>query len=278
MRKNVIDAAVEKSQESTPMAVLEKGGKRYFYFQKLKNLGLENLYSSIDMKAKIAGPSTNPEDHPEWAEFISLMPQEHSEYYFMYQKHTDLAFKVDEEGMGERLGLGRRFPEPDGLYTSRPDFLLSSSFADCAPVLFFAPEAKVQANVHSGWRGTLANIGGKTITRMVQDYNLEAEDFYVFIGPHIGKDDFEVSQDVADLFATAYPELPNLVRDMPGKEAKYLVDLNLCIIYNLLKAGVSAERIFSVNRSTVAHPEDYHSFRRDKEKFNLMMVLSQIID
>lgn len=278
---SLVELAREKAKESYPMKMIESGGVRYFTLEKMNELGLRHLFSSVDVNLKVGGRSEDPRLHKDWQAFIDLMPKDYTEYYFMYQKHTDLSLAVDEEGMGEKIGLGRRIMESDGLMTCRSDFMLSSSFADCAPLLFFDPKRRVQANVHSGWRGTLADIGGNTVDKLVKEYAVDPKDLYVAIGPHIGFEDFEVDEDVALLFSEKYPEVEGLVKrkgHTPEDLAlnKYLVNLNYCILYNLLRKGIPGEQIISVNRSTVAHPEDFHSYRRDKEDFGLMMVLSRI--
>lgn len=278
---DLITKALMLSRRQDPMEILRSGGKRWFYFPALKERGLDHLYSSIDVNLKIGGRTEDPALLRDWSEFISLMPAEHSEYYFMYQVHSAKVEPVDEKGMGEKLLLGRRINHddgPDGLMTSRRDFLLSSSFGDCAPLLFFDPVKGVQANVHSGWRGTLHNIGGVCVQRLGEVYGCRPDNILAAVGPHIGRDDFEVSEDVALLFKQSYPDIEGLVRPYPGKEAegKYLVDLSLCICLRLLEAGLSEENILVCGRSTVAFPEDYHSYRRDKEQFGLMMVLSQM--
>lgn len=271
---NYVQKAQELSRRAYPLSTLNVGGKRYFYYERLQELGLQHLLSSNDIDLQIGGKVEDEQLLRDWAAFLDLLPTEHSAYYFMWQRHSDLSLAMEKEGRGECVGLGRRIDEADGLYTSRADFLLSSSFADCAPLLIFDPVAKVQANVHSGWRGTLADIGGKTLQSMQRDYALDMRNIYVFIGPHIGRDDFEVDADVALLFAEEYPELAGLIRKKSAE--KSLIDLNLCLIYNFLRQGVPEDQILSVNRSTVAHPECFHSYRRDKENFGLMMVISQI--
>lgn len=279
---DIINKARELARLQEPMAMRKEEGVRYFYFPRLKDLGLDHYFSSVDVNMKLGSRHEDVELTKDWTNLLNLLPKAKSEYYFMYQNHSDFSVIVDEEGLGEKVGLGRRLAEPDGLITSRTDFVLSSSYADCAPLLFFDPVARVQANVHSGWRGSLANIAGNTFALINESYELDPRNMHLAIGPHIGRDDFEVDLDVAEMFAEKYPDLvPYLIREKARPAGyqgpqKYLIDLNFCIIYNLLKAGLPAENIISANRSTVSHPGDYHSYRRDKDKFGLMMVVSQI--
>lgn len=275
---DLIDQAQILCQSHAAWRTYQPADARYFYFPDLWALGLNHLFSSKDVNLRMKGREEDPDFLEAWQTLIQAMPGSHSAYYFMLQEHTDRSARVDTEGLGQAFGLGRRLTGVDGLYTSRPDFLLSSSFGDCAPLLLYNPEAQVQANIHSGWKGTLHNVGGKALAAMLKDYPVKAEDFYLAIGPHIGREDFEVEDDVADLFRAAYPALPGLVRPKagPSERPKYLVDLQLCLCYNFLRAGLPPDHILLCNQSTLAKPEDYHSYRRDKADFGLMMGLSQI--
>ena len=278
-QKEIIEKAKEVARRIDPMETITVDGKRYFHFAPLTELGLEHYFSSVDSNLKMSGRAESPELKQELEALYSLMSKPHKEYYFMFQVHSNRVDAADEAGLGEPFLFGRRINDgegPDGLSTGRGDYMLSSSYGDCAPLLFFDPLKKAQANVHSGWKGTLYEIAASAIQGMVERYGSRPEDIHVAIGPHIGRDDFEVHADVADPFKECFPMIPDLVREHPTAEGKYLVDLNLCIAYVLLREGILPDHILNCGRSTVAHPEDFHSFRRDKEKFGLMMVISQM--
>src|SRR5262245_54907625 len=49
-------------------------------------------------------------------------------------------------------------PRADGLVTAVPGVALGVLSADCAPILFYEPVAKVIGVGHAGWRGALAGI------------------------------------------------------------------------------------------------------------------------
>lgn len=278
---SMVNIAKEIAYRQDHMETLTAEGRRLFFFPLLKEAGLLHLYTSRDMNLRISGRESDPGLLADWALARSLIGKEYREYYYMAQVHSNQVDAVDEEGLGVFHLQGRRISRddgPDGLMTKRADFLLSSSYGDCAPILFWDRHRRVQANVHSGWKGTLHQIAGNAVRGLSERYGSNPRELVVAIGPHIGRADFEVNEDVAAPFRTAFPELPGLVTPHPdpGKEEKSRVDLNLCIAYVLLKSGVLPENILNCGRSTVAHPEDYHSFRRDKDAFGLMMVFSQI--
>ena len=58
-------------------------------------------------------------------------------------------------------------PHADGMVTAVPGIALGVLAADCAPVLFADPEARVVGAAHGGWRGTLAGVMEAAVRAMV---------------------------------------------------------------------------------------------------------------
>ena len=74
----------------------------------------------------------------------------------------------------------------DSLITDAREQALFIQVADCQPVLCADPVNGVVANIHSGWRGSVANIIGRTIEKMKTDYGCRAEHIVCGIGPSLG--------------------------------------------------------------------------------------------
>ena len=96
---------------------------------------------------------------------------------FLNQVHgTDI--HVLKQGMGLNDQIWDRkagfTPSPvtaDAAVTDIPDLALVIQVADCQAVLLFDPEKQVIANVHSGWRGSVANILGRCVGTMVSEFD-----------------------------------------------------------------------------------------------------------
>jgi YfiH family protein len=97
-----------------------------------------------------------------------------------------------------RVSGGGLAGEADALITAEPDLCLSVAVADCVPVALVG-EREV-AMVHSGWRGTLAGVSGKTARE------LRGSAIRAYIGPSIRRCCYEVSQELADTFAARFGE------------------------------------------------------------------------
>ena len=74
----------------------------------------------------------------------------------------------------------------DALITHLPHTHLTVQAADCQPVLLADPVKHVVANVHSGWRGSIQNIIGKTVEKMVDTFSCRPGDMLAGIGPSLG--------------------------------------------------------------------------------------------
>ena len=90
----------------------------------------------------------------------------------MYQTHTNNVIRVGETPL-ERFYVGSKTPSGvDGLVTNVPGVVLTTSFADCIPLLFADPVKKCIGLSHAGWRGTVGKIAKNTIDKMINEYGL----------------------------------------------------------------------------------------------------------
>ncbi len=76
--------------------------------------------------------------------------------------------------------------EADAVITDRPGRMLFIQVADCQAVILHDPVRNVVANVHSGWRGSVADILGKTVAEMRARFGCRAGDLRAGIGPSLG--------------------------------------------------------------------------------------------
>jgi len=77
-------------------------------------------------------------------------------------------------------------PTGDAMITNLQDTYLVLQVADCQPVLLVDPIRRVVANVHAGWRGSIANILGVTVNLMKTRYGCSTDDIFAGIGPSLG--------------------------------------------------------------------------------------------
>ena len=59
-------------------------------------------------------------------------------------------------------------PKADAIVTRTPGLVIGVLTADCTPVLFADPEARVVGAAHAGWRGAVGGVLEATIAAMEQ--------------------------------------------------------------------------------------------------------------
>ena len=116
--------------------------------------------------------------------------------------------------------------------------------------------------MHSGWRGTVANIAGEAV-RVLADAGVEPGRMVAAIGPCIEQRAFEVGPEVADQFDDAFVERV--------RWPKPHVDLVGVVRSQLQAAGLPGGAITRVGGCTHDHPERYFSYRRDGKGIGQMM-------
>ena len=140
--------------------------------------------------------------------------------------------------------------EGDALLEDRPGSVVAVKTADCVPILLVDERHRAVAAVHAGWRGTVARIAARAIAAMTERFHTQPDDLHAAIGPGIGQCCFEVGPEVAMEF---------------GEQGRVYIDLSEINRQQLLKAGVTAGRIYASNLCTKCGVEEFHSYRRDRD-------------
>lgn len=158
--------------------------------------------------------------------------------------------------------LGEPLPKPpefDGMVSTEPGKVLGAFAADCIPLVFADPRARVCGAAHAGWRGTVGRVAVHVIDAMVKA-GASANQIRVVLGPHIGPCCFEVGSEVVDEFRKAFPGAEGLVVLGPVKEH---VDLRVATRVQLEEVGVASAHIDDTPPCTKCHPKRFFSYRRD---------------
>ena len=103
--------------------------------------------------------------------------------YTARQVHGTDAIALDARGTPRRQG--------DALATASPVIALGILTADCAPVLFADPGARVVGAAHAGWRGALDGVLGAAVSAM-EALGAERGRIVAAVGPCIGLASYEV--------------------------------------------------------------------------------------
>ena len=183
-----------------------------------------------------------------------------SRFVFSDQTHPANVRVVTEADAGCGLTRPRGYTDVDGLITDVPLLVLSIFTADCVPVYFYDPVHRAIGLSHSGWKGTAGRIGAETIRLMTENYGTVPADLLCAVGPSICQDCYEVSTDVADVFAAEFAGHGQEILVSKGG-GKYQLDLWAANRIVLTEAGVPEEQISVTDICTCCNPDLLFSHR-----------------
>lgn len=191
---------------------------------------------------------------------FSALELDYKKAVLSHQTHTDNIRVVKNEDLGKGITVTRDYTNVDGLITNIKGAALVTQFADCVPLLFYDPEKEVVATSHAGWRGTIAEIGLKTVRKMETEFGCNPKNIMAAIGPSIGVCCYEVDDPVADkIKAIPYLEIDKIL--FSKEKGKYQLDLKETNRQILLRAGVKSENICVSDSCTCCNSHIFHSHR-----------------
>ncbi|RXN20978.1 laccase domain-containing 1 [Labeo rohita] len=167
--------------------------------------------------------------------------------------------------------MGKPAPDSyDGMVTNRVGVVIAAPGADCMPLLFTDPVAKVIGVAHAGWKGTLMGIAMATMNAMVSEFGSRPADIVCVIGPSVGPCCFTLDQDSARKFHAIHPDC---VRHIDS--SRPYVDIRLATRILLERGGIKPEHIEDIRvphqsdstLCTSCRPELFFSHVRDGLNF-----------
>lgn len=105
---------------------------------------------------------------------------------YLKQVHSDRIRVLDSMSEQKLPDTPDLLYNGDAVVTNLANKYLVIQVADCQSVLLYDPVNHVAANVHSGWRGSVHNIVGKTVRAMKQYFKSDPENIVAGIGPSLG--------------------------------------------------------------------------------------------
>lgn len=186
------------------------------------------------------------------------------------QKHTaniQVARKVDA-GMGVvRMEVNGGV---DGIITNEKNIMLLTIESDCVPIYILDPVKKVIGMIHSGWRGTVLEIGVKAVDIFKNQYGSDISDILIYLGPSICRDCYEVGEELVFEFKKILSD-EEIDKAFTKEGEKLYLDVAMALEFTLLKAGIKKENIDRSKYCTY-HDNVFASWRRDKDKTKQMLT------
>ncbi|MDD3012961.1 MAG: peptidoglycan editing factor PgeF [Candidatus Gastranaerophilales bacterium] len=149
----------------------------------------------------------------------------------------------------------------DGIITSEKGLVILLLFADCVPIILYAPKEKVLGVIHAGWRGTAKKIAGKAISLFESEFNVSPNSVKVAIGAAIGQCCYPVSAEIyLELKNTIISNYDNIFRNIEDSD-KVKVDLKMLNSQQLQESGV--QEIDILKDCTSCNNSLFYSYRAD---------------
>ena len=149
-------------------------------------------------------------------------------------------------------------PKADAMVTRVPGLALGIATADCGPILFADPEARVVGAAHAGWKGALTGVIGATVAAM-EALGARRARIAAVLGPTISQASYEVGPDFVERFRAEAPGMERFLGagTRPG-HAQF--DLPGFILARLGEAGIGEAGMLGL--CTYADPDRFYSYRR----------------
>jgi len=158
----------------------------------------------------------------------------------------------------ERAWHREEAPRADGLVTATPGIALGVLAADCAPILFHEPVAKVIGTAHAGWRGALAGVAEAVVAQMTA-LGAERRRIRAAIGPCIALRSYEVGPEFPQPFlAKDQGASSHFIRALG--DGHFQFDLGGYLADRITRAGIAA--VYVVHHDTFAEEAHFFSYRR----------------
>ncbi|HXF43782.1 MAG TPA: peptidoglycan editing factor PgeF [Pyrinomonadaceae bacterium] len=153
----------------------------------------------------------------------------------------------------------------DAIISDMKGILAGIKTADCVPVLIGDPVTEAYAAVHSGWRGTAANISVKAIQALEREFSCDPTNLIAAIGPSATLRNYEVGPEVIQEISKVFPEVEKFT--LKSKADRSLINLPAIISQTLIAAGLQKENIFICPYCTIADNHLFFSYRADRKRW-----------
>lgn len=171
-----------------------------------------------------------------------------AEPFWLKQEHTNIVIHLKPDTTVTE-------PIADAAFTTTPNLICAVLTADCVPILVCDRKGTMVAAIHAGWKGIANGIIESTIKAMATN----ATELIAWLGPAIGKNCFEIKDDVREIFIKHNPETQKAFT--PYNNDSFLTDIYLLATQRLNSVGITT--IYGGEYCTFIQKELFFSYRRD---------------
>lgn len=233
-------------QQSSRLAALD--GIRHGFFDRQGGVS-SGIYESLNGGS---GSNDEPkhvvENRARMAQALGCTPDR---FLTAYQIHSPEVVTVESPWPnGER-------PRADAIVTRTENLAIGITTADCGPVLFADPDARVIGAAHAGWRGAVSGVLEATIGAM-EKLGAKRANIVAALGPMISQKNYEVGDDLLVRFTSEDPANEKFFKQ-GDRSGHPMFDLPGYIVARLARSEIACANLALC---TYADPVRFYSYRR----------------
>jgi polyphenol oxidase len=146
-------------------------------------------------------------------------------------------------------------PKADAIVTAEPGLAIGVITADCGPILFADPKARVAGAAHAGWKGALDGVTDATVEAM-ERLGARRRNIVAVLGPMISQASYETGPEFIERFGDKSffkpsPKPGHFMFDLPGYIAMRLRSFGVGLVEDVsLCTYEDEQRFYSYRRAT----------------------------
>lgn len=182
---------------------------------------------------------------------------------FLRQVHQTDVVVIDKDAASEIKPFEIPVFQGDAMVTDLAGISIGIHSADCQAILIYAPDRRVVAAVHSGWKGSIGNIISRCIRVMEHDFGCNPQKMIAGISPSLGPCCAE--------FINFREEIPKALwryKDNGDHFDFWAMSKN-----QLIDSGLASHHIETAGICTKCNPHLFFSFRRSRQTGRFASVI-----
>jgi YfiH family protein len=193
------------------------------------------------------------------------------------QVHSDKVIVISQDDKGKGASsLATVIGEGDAMITNDKGIPLATFYADCISLFIVDEKNRAIGLAHAGWKGTLQEIGVKTLAAMNTKFGTKPDACTIAIGPGIDQCCYEVDQEISRLFCEKFDFGKKILKTSKLSD-RWMLDLKLANWLQFSKLGVRDENISVSSLCTKCYQHLFYSFRGAGGKTGRMAALLMLV-
>ncbi|HLD75433.1 MAG TPA: peptidoglycan editing factor PgeF [Candidatus Norongarragalinales archaeon] len=240
----------------------------WYQFEAFKERDAVAAFST--RRLRLYDPQGNSESlEPNRRRFCRSLGIRREEVLFLGQVHGEKVAVMEDVFGSDRVGSERQsaIPDVDAVLTKSSNVALAIHTADCAPLFFLDPVARIVGIAHVGWRGAQKRLASRVVRTFQSRFSSETQNLVVGFGPMIRRCCYEVGAEFKDWFDSS----------ISVRNETCFLDLAKWIREDLAEAGVGENQMHDSGLCTSCTADRFVSYRRDGVQTHHMLSVVKLV-